>query len=542
MKCPNCGAEMPEDVLYCEKCGGDIHIVPDFDPILEYNMSRSISNLINDEIKQDNSGKTETEESFREYEQAGKEERPGSGEVFGDEERFENEGMSGEEGIFWNEGMSGDEEELLRRKEEEEGQHRRRTIRFVLIAVGVCILGLAAAGTFTGIRLYQYHSYDYQLKKAAECLAQEDYARAVGYYKRAVEIDDTDIETEFALAGAYLKLGNKIEYEYLLREIIRNPNVTQEQLERAYGRLIAIYGEREDYNAINEILNASDNEAILNAYEVYLAEPPEFNYEAGYYNKMVPLKLTSCTKGKIYYTIDGTQPTSDSPLYTAPILLEENTVVKAIFINEYGIVSDVASREFHVEIELEDEPQISVISGDYSVPMLIEVTDRGNREVYYTMDGSHPDLHSNLYTGPIPMPLGSSQFKFAYVGEDGTSSKVAERSYRLRLQTDVTVEDAEALVVEYMLILKKIYNEEGFFSTSSAARYLYKYQNVVSVENEGDFYVIAEIYRNEEGIQDKTGSYYAVNIYNKECYKLLINGNNNYTLVEILIEDSQDEG
>ena len=32
MKCPNCGAEMEEGKLYCEHCGEDIHIVPDFEP------------------------------------------------------------------------------------------------------------------------------------------------------------------------------------------------------------------------------------------------------------------------------------------------------------------------------------------------------------------------------------------------------------------------------------------------------------------------------------------------------------------------------
>ncbi|MGN1146214.1 MAG: zinc-ribbon domain-containing protein, partial [Acetatifactor sp.] len=38
MKCPNCGAKMPENSLYCEHCGEDIHIVPDFEPELELNI------------------------------------------------------------------------------------------------------------------------------------------------------------------------------------------------------------------------------------------------------------------------------------------------------------------------------------------------------------------------------------------------------------------------------------------------------------------------------------------------------------------------
>ena len=35
MKCPLCNAEIKEGSLYCEVCGEDIHIVPDFDPVIE---------------------------------------------------------------------------------------------------------------------------------------------------------------------------------------------------------------------------------------------------------------------------------------------------------------------------------------------------------------------------------------------------------------------------------------------------------------------------------------------------------------------------
>ncbi len=48
MKCPNCGAEMADETLYCEHCGEDIHIVPDFDPELEQDMERTISGMLED--------------------------------------------------------------------------------------------------------------------------------------------------------------------------------------------------------------------------------------------------------------------------------------------------------------------------------------------------------------------------------------------------------------------------------------------------------------------------------------------------------------
>ena len=45
MKCPNCGAEMKEGTLYCEHCGEDIHIVPDFEPEIEYNMEQTLHDI-----------------------------------------------------------------------------------------------------------------------------------------------------------------------------------------------------------------------------------------------------------------------------------------------------------------------------------------------------------------------------------------------------------------------------------------------------------------------------------------------------------------
>ncbi len=57
MKCPNCGEEMPEGSLYCEHCGEEIHMVPDFEPELEGNIEQSIQNILED-IKQDEEEKT----------------------------------------------------------------------------------------------------------------------------------------------------------------------------------------------------------------------------------------------------------------------------------------------------------------------------------------------------------------------------------------------------------------------------------------------------------------------------------------------------
>ncbi|WP_052476235.1 5'-nucleotidase C-terminal domain-containing protein [Cohnella kolymensis] len=56
--------------------------------------------------------------------------------------------------------------------------------------------------------------------------------------------------------------------------------------------------------------------------------------------------LTSPTAGAaIHYTVDGTTPTADSPLYTQPITVNENMTIKAVAVND-GVTSEVYTFEY----------------------------------------------------------------------------------------------------------------------------------------------------------------------------------------------------
>lgn len=52
---------------------------------------------------------------------------------------------------------------------------------------------------------------------------------------------------------------------------------------------------------------------------------------------------------QIRYTLDGTQPTAKSKLYTGPVQLSRNTVIKAVSVFADGVVSRVASFEIKVD-------------------------------------------------------------------------------------------------------------------------------------------------------------------------------------------------
>ncbi len=45
MKCPECGYEIADDHLYCDRCGKEIQIVPDFEPEIENSIIETLSTV-----------------------------------------------------------------------------------------------------------------------------------------------------------------------------------------------------------------------------------------------------------------------------------------------------------------------------------------------------------------------------------------------------------------------------------------------------------------------------------------------------------------
>ena len=58
MKCPKCGLEIPEGHMYCDNCGTEINIVPDFEPEVENEINATLSGVA-DELNRDEKAKEE---------------------------------------------------------------------------------------------------------------------------------------------------------------------------------------------------------------------------------------------------------------------------------------------------------------------------------------------------------------------------------------------------------------------------------------------------------------------------------------------------
>ena len=58
MKCPKCGNELADGNMYCEICGEEIMIVPDFEPEIENSMIDALSDVM-DHIEAENKAESE---------------------------------------------------------------------------------------------------------------------------------------------------------------------------------------------------------------------------------------------------------------------------------------------------------------------------------------------------------------------------------------------------------------------------------------------------------------------------------------------------
>lgn len=133
--------------------------------------------------------------------------------------------------------------------------------------------------------------------------------------------------------------------------------------------------------------------------------PPVFSLLVGVYNAPQTVTITDATAGAlIYYTTDGSTPTTSSTQYSGPIAISSQTTFKAIG----AMTGDLASVVSEAVYDFAATPQLSPPPGAYSSAESVTISDSTpNPTIYYTTDGSTPTTHSAVYSQPIPVNAGS---------------------------------------------------------------------------------------------------------------------------------------
>ncbi len=132
------------------------------------------------------------------------------------------------------------------------------------------------------------------------------------------------------------------------------------------------------------------------------AAAPQITPDGGTFAATQSVTLsTATTSASIYYTLDGSTPTTSSPLYTGPITISSQTTLQAIAAAAGYTQSPVSSATFLFSDQT-PAATFSPAAGTYQTAQSVSLADAdGNAKIYYTTDGSTPSSSSTLYSGPI---------------------------------------------------------------------------------------------------------------------------------------------
>lgn len=226
---------------------------------------------------------------------------------------------------------------------------RRKKKHHFLAWIIVLVIISIMAGIFA--LTYLYKSPAYQINWGHRYADNGEYLEAIECYERALTGGATEPVLIYQyMTKCYELLGYEGQYEEYLLKIIRHPQATEDDLLLAYTKLISFYSNDKNYNTINSLLKSCDNDKIISMYADFMVSQPKFSHEPGYYKEIIPLKISSSKGDTVYYTTDGSTPTTESTVYSTPIFLESGEYeIRAICVDKNGVVSDVVVGQYQID-------------------------------------------------------------------------------------------------------------------------------------------------------------------------------------------------
>ena len=487
MKCPKCGNEIKDGYLYCDKCGEEIRIVPDFDASDEDKINISFTDDIDTDGVIDELSKVETKEIAKEID------KEATREISIDKKKSHE-------------------------KLDSNTPDDKFIIKALVLAGAICVV-LVIIGLFVNNQVNSYYSVDNQYEKAFEQYENGEYDGSIKTLKHAMSIDSKDTRIKTLLADNYYSLAKYDESNAILYELLELYPDDLVIIEK----IIANDEAKGDYSAINMLLQDISDEAIKEQYSKYIASNVVFSVPSGDYNEIINLELTSNDGSIIYYTTDGSEANENSYRYSEPLTLDNGEyIINAIAINDFGIKSENLACNYNVDFEVPDAPVVMTKSATYNVPALIEVNFADYDLCYYTIDGEEPTVDDNLYQGPIAMYIGDHTYKFAVISSKGVSSEVVEANINTELITLVDMDMAKTNLINYKMS-KGTINPDYSYKCEQAYEY-----------NNSTYYIINEYVKTSED-EVQTGNHYAVDVLTGLTFRAILNkSTGNYSLEALL--------
>ena len=495
MKCQKCGSEIKDGHLYCDVCGEEIRIVPDFDATVDENIDIHFTDDIDTAGVIEGLNQVATKEIAKDIE------------------------------------LEATREIDIKRHEIDDKPGDRFYIKALVITGAICVV-LVVLGLFINKKVNNFYSVDSQYEEAFELYDAGKHEESIKLLKRLSSIDDSDTRIKTLLADNYYELGKYDESNAVLYDLVdkfgNDPFIIE--------KIIINDEAKGDYNAINQILKETDDALLKENYAKYFAPDVVFSVEEGSYGEQKLLELTTSDNCKIYYSLeleddennDANEDDKKAGLipYTDPIELANGKyLISAFSVSEFGIEGEKVSKEYIVDCYIPDAPIVKTKAGIYNVPVPIEVMVPDYELCYYTIDGEDPTRDDELYVGSIPMYIGKHVYKFAVISNKDSSSEVVSIETTLDLIVLVDMEMATNAIINYK-------------AAKGSNEYTYKCEQAC-VYNNSTYYIVNEYTESLDGDNQnskvQTGNHYAVDVLNGMTFRAILNKSTGEYLLEALV-------
>ena len=213
------------------------------------------------------------------------------------------------------------------------------------------------------------------------------------------------------------------------------------------GDIVVVYGNLKKYNSTYEFDAAC--QLVSLTHPTVAVEAPTFSPAAGTYAEAQSVTIACATDGaNIFYTTDGTEPTSESTEYTSAIAVNTTTTIKAVAIKGEA-QSAVATATYHINSQ----------ASPYTVAQALAFNEYPANGIY---------VHGIVSTAPTQAPTETGQLTY-YISDNGEATDQLQvykgkglEQAAFTAQDDIQVGD---IVTIYGNV--KIYNSTKEFDTNN---------------------------------------------------------------------------